>query len=199
MPDEHLELASELLSAEESLPRSQPPPLLLRTGGDFYVKARMYRVTRYTSLAFAQHLVLYPASFAAYSSADLSPAPRFTSLHHPLCRTLLIPSPAAVYVSILRMMKAYRHFDATRIVLQSDLSQLIDYHLYGLDCGYVDVDNEELCEALELDRRVDDAVHTVERWRVTDSALHEADEWIADTLVKIVSGHLSPEEVPWTR
>ena len=80
-----------------------------------------------------------------------------------------------------------------------DLSQLIDYHLYGLDCGYVDVDDEELCETLEIDRRVDDAVLTVERWCDDDGALHDVNEWIAGTLVEIVSGRSSPEDVPWTR
>ena len=199
MPDEQLELASKLLSENQRLPRSQPPPLLVRTGGDFYAKARMYRVTRYTSVALAQHLVLYPASFAAYPPCELSLLPRYTSLPHPFCQLALVPSAPAVYASILRMMKTYPRYDATRIFLQSDLSQLIDYHLYGLDCGYIDVDDDELCEELEVDQRVEDAVKTVECWRDSDDSLSHAETWIADALVEVVSGRCTVEDIPWTK
>ena len=41
---------------------------------------------------------------------------------------------------------------------ETNLSELIGYHLYGLQDGYVNIDDEELCEALEVDLRVADAV-----------------------------------------
>ncbi len=189
-------MASKLVSEIELLPRSRPPSLLIRTGGDFYTKARMFRVTQYTSLALAQHLVLYPASLAAYSPADLSPAPPTTSLSQPLCKTVLVPSRPAVYSSILRSMQRYPRFDSARIFLQSDLSQLVDYDLYGLDCGYVDTDDDELCKKLEVDRRVEDATSLVEDWRRTGAL---GDQAVADALVNIVSGRWSVEEVPWRR
>jgi hypothetical protein len=42
-------------------------------------------------------------------------------------------------------------------LLESDLSELIGYHLLGLD-GFVDPFDEEICASLEVDRRVADAV-----------------------------------------
>ncbi|KAI1791229.1 hypothetical protein LXA43DRAFT_973244 [Ganoderma leucocontextum] len=196
VPDEQLDIASKLLAESEGLPRSQLPSLLVDTGGDFYTKSRMYRVRRYTSLGFAQHLVLYPASFAAYSPLDLSPAPRTTSLAKPLCKTVLVPSQPAVYASLLRTMREYSRFDSERIRMETQLSQLIDYNLYGLDCGYVDTDDDELCEELELDRRVADATRLVEEWRRT-GALRDDDGCIGDTLVKVVSGRWTVEDIPW--
>lgn len=95
-------------------------------------------------------------------------------------------------------MKRYPRFDPVRITLQSDLSQLIDYDLYGLDCGYVDIDDEELCEELEIDRRVDDATRLVEEWRRTD-ALRNEEDWVGDALLKAVSGQWSVEDLPWSR
>ena len=95
-------------------------------------------------------------------------------------------------------MKKYLRYDPTRKFLQSDLSQLIDYHLYGLDCGYINVDDEELCQELEVDRRVEDAVRTVREWRDSDSVFGGEDAWIGDALVNVVSGRWTVEDVPWT-
>ena len=188
-----IELASELLWEDQGLPLSCPLPLLVLDGGDLYLKARMHRVSHDKSLASAQHLVLYPASFAGYSPTDLVPMPRYTGLPHPLCETVLVPSPPAVYASILRMMKAYARFDPVQIAIQSDLAQLVAYHLYGLDCGYVDMDDEELCDDLEVDRRMEDAVRIIRSWRRT--YFWGADDWIGDALEKIVSGRADIEDV----
>lgn len=68
-------------------------------------------------------------------------------------------------------MKSYLRFNAARKTLQVELAQLIDYHLYGFDCGYVDIDDEKLCKELEVDRRVEDAVRTVKEW-CRDDLLH---------------------------
>lgn len=156
----------------------------------------MFRVSRATSLALAQHLVLYPASLAPFDAAVLTPQPRLEAPADPRCRTVLVPAPAAVYASMLRMMRAYSRYAPTRIVLESDLSELIGYHLYGLEDGYVDVDDEEACEALGVDSRVEDAVRTVREWR--EGALLEGGEgWEAGMLEDIVSGKRTVEDVPW--
>ena len=93
-------------------------------------------------------------------------------------------------------MQRYARFDPVRINLQSDLSQLIDYNLYGLDCGYVDIDDEELCEELEIDRRVEEATRLVEEWRQTKT-FSDAEGWVGDALLKVVSGQWSVEDIPW--
>jgi hypothetical protein len=80
------------------------------------------------------------------------------------CHTILVPPPA-VYASILRMMLQYSRSSGTMGILKSDLSELIGYHLYGLD-GFVDTFDEELCASFEVDRRVADAVHRVRTWGV---------------------------------
>ncbi|KAI0366288.1 hypothetical protein BV20DRAFT_972008 [Pilatotrama ljubarskyi] len=196
VPDEQLQLAFKVVEEEQGLPRSIPPSLLLQTGGDFYAKASMYRVTQSTSVALAQHLVLYPASMAAYSPADLEPQPRLTSLPHPLCETVLVPKPAAVYASTLRMMRSYPRYSPTRITLESDLSELIGYNLYGLEGGYLDVDDDGLCAELEVDQRIEDAAHTVEMWRMADQ-LHDDEGWIANWLADVVSGKRTVEDIPW--
>ena len=189
IPDGQLDKACKLVADTERLPRSRPPPLLIRTGGDFYTKARMFRVTESTSLALAQHFVLYPASLAAYSPVDLSPAPRTTSLPEPLCKTVLVPSRPAVYASILKSMLRYPRFDSARIFLQTDLSQLVGYDLYG----YADTDDEDLCEELEVDRRVEDAISLVEEWRHTGVLRDQA---IGGALANVVSGRWTVEDVP---
>ncbi|OSC97832.1 hypothetical protein PYCCODRAFT_1454694 [Trametes coccinea BRFM310] len=195
VPDDQLNLAQKILEEGQGLPRSRPPPLLLKTGGDFYAKAIMYRVSRYTSVALAQHFVLYPASIASYTPDELEFEPRYTNTSETLCKTILVPKPPAVYASVLRMMRSYTRYAPTRIMLESQLSELIGYHLYGLEGGYVDTDDDDLCEELEVDERVEGAVRTVEEWR-TSGQLRDEDGWIADTLADIVSGRRTVEDVP---
>ncbi|KAI9061127.1 hypothetical protein FKP32DRAFT_1576640 [Trametes sanguinea] len=195
VPDDQLDLAHKVLREDQGLPRSIPPPLLLKTGGDFYAKASMYRVTRYTSVALAQHLVLYPASIASYAPTELELKSRLTSLSCPLCETILVPKPPAVYASILRMMRSYTRYAPTRITLESQLSELIGYHLYGLEGGYIDTDDEDQCEECEVDQRVEEATRIVEEWRATGQ-LRDEDGWVADTLADIVRGKRTVEDVP---
>ncbi|KAL7279983.1 hypothetical protein ACG7TL_006394 [Trametes sanguinea] len=197
VPDDQLNLTQKLLSEGQGLPRSIVPSLLLNTSGDFYAKASMYRVARYTSVALAQHIVLYPASIASYAPTELELQPRLTSLSHPLCRTVLVPKPPAVYASTLRMMRSYNRYAPTRIALESQLSELIGYHLYGLEGGYVNPDDDDLCEELGVDQRVEAAAHIVEEWRTTDQ-LRDEDGWVADALADIVSGKRTVEDVPWS-
>ncbi|KAI0775014.1 hypothetical protein BD413DRAFT_603049 [Trametes elegans] len=197
VPDESLTVASRVLEEDQGLARTIPPPLLLKTGGDFYARANPHRLTQYTSMARAQHLVLYPASLASYAPSELEPKPPLTAPSHSLCEDVLVPSPPAVYASILRMMRSYSKYAPTRIMLESDLSELIGYNLYGLEGGFVDVDDEELCEELAVDRRVEDAVSTVKEWRSAGQLGEDSEEWIADALVDIVAGKRTVEDVPW--
>jgi len=73
--------------------------------------------------------------------------------------------------------------------------------LYGLEGGYVDESDEELCAALRLDERIADAVALV-RWWGLESYWREGEEWIGDALTAIVGGgllgwiiHISPLEL----
>ncbi|EMD38754.1 hypothetical protein CERSUDRAFT_81550 [Gelatoporia subvermispora B] len=195
VPDERLDEASEML-LNQGLPRSSPPTLLTKTGGDFYTKGYMHRLTRSTSLSDAQHLVIYPSSFASFRTTELTPAPRATSLSKPLCTTVLVPHPTAVYSSILRLMTSYSRWSPTRTMLASDLSELIGYNLYGLQEGYVDTDDEELCEELGVDDMVDTAVDIVKSWGCNEEWRPEED-WMGDALASIVSGKGNEEFLPW--
>jgi hypothetical protein len=93
-------------------------------------------------------------------------------------------------------MLAYPVYCATRSVLESNLSELIGYNLYDLQMGYVDLDDEDLCQELELDRRVDDALHVVKGWG-WDGAWREEEEWMGDALAAVVAGRGEIEWLPW--
>ena len=84
-------------------------------------------------------------------------------------------------------MLAYPLHCATRIVLEWNLSELIGYNLYDLQMGYVDLDDEDPCQELELDRHIDDALHVVKEWG-WDGAWREEEEWMDDALAAIVEG-----------
>jgi hypothetical protein len=124
--------------------------------------------------------MLFPLSFPSFSftSSELISVPRLTPLKSPRCPTILQPLQTAVYASIMRTMLAYPRFCPTRTVLQSNLSELIRYNLYDLQGGHVDVDDEELCAALEVDRRVDDALRIVQGLGC-DLAWREGEECMA--------------------
>jgi hypothetical protein len=193
--DEKLDRASKLL-AGLGLPISAPHDLLLKTDGDFHAKARLHRLTHSQQLGSVQYLMLYPLSFASFARSELITAPRITSLLSPRCETILHPSPIAVFASILRMMLRYPRCCPTRSTLETDLSELIGYHLYDLQDGYVNIDDEELCEALEVDRRVDDAVQTVKSWG-WDRKWREGEDWMGDALVRVVQGSADLDWLPW--
>jgi hypothetical protein len=69
-------------------------------------------------------------------------------------------------------------------VLQPNLSELIGYNLYD---GYVDINDDELCEALEVDRRVDNALQIVKGWG-WHGIWRNGEEWTDDALAAIVKG-----------
>ena len=140
--------------------------------------------------------MLYPLSFASLIRSELICAPHITSLPSPRCETILHPSPPAVFASILRMMLRYPRHCPTRRTLEADLSELIGYHLYRLEDGYVDVDDEELCEALEVDRRIADAVQIVKAWG-WECRWREGEEWMGDALARVVQGSAEIDWLPW--
>jgi len=69
--------------------------------------------------------------------------------------------------------------------LQSDLSELIGYHLLKMENGYIDVDDDGEWEKWQVERRISDAVHLVRSWGV-DSVWREGEDWIGDALAEIV-------------
>jgi len=93
-------------------------------------------------------------------------------------------------------MLAYPVYCATRSVLESNLSELIGYNIYDLQMGYVDLDDEDLCQELELDWRADDALHVVKGWG-WDGAWREEEEWMGDALAAVVAGRGEIEWLPW--
>ncbi|KZP34350.1 hypothetical protein FIBSPDRAFT_942488 [Athelia psychrophila] len=193
--DEKLDRASKLLS-DLGLPISAPHDVLLKTNGDFYAKARLHRLTHSERLGSVQYLMLYPLSFTSLTRSELITAPRITYLLSPRCKTILHPSPTAVFASILRMMLRYPRCCPTRGTLETDLSELIGYHLYDLQDGYVNIDDEELCEALEVDRRVADAVQTVKSWG-WDCKWRVGEDWMGDALALVVKGSADLDWLPW--
>lgn len=110
------------------------------------------------------------------------------------CQSILVPSPPAVYASILRMMRHYPRFCGTRYILQSDLSELIGYHLLGLE-GYLDPFDDEKWVSLEMDRRLADAVLWVRTWGA-DGLWREDEEWIGEALAAVVGRTAKIEDLP---
>jgi hypothetical protein len=190
IPDDVLETASNILS-DIGLPLTPAPELLVESKGDFYAKARLHRITHSTSMTAAQYIQLLPLSFPSFYHSDLTP-----SLPTPRSNAILYPNQPAVYASIIRTMLAYPLYCPTRSVLESNLSELIGYNLYDLQMGYVDLDDEDLCQELELDRRVDDALHVVKGWG-WDGAWREEEEWMGDALSTVAAGCGEIEWLPW--
>ena len=75
------------------------------------------------------------------------------------------------------------------------LSELISYHLYDLQDGYVNIDNKELCETLEVDRCVADAVQIVKSWG-WDFKWREGEDWMGDAQALVVKGSVDLDWLP---
>jgi len=84
-------------------------------------------------------------------------------------------------------MSSYPRYGSTRRHLKSDLSELIGYHLLGLEDGFVDPDDDELWENLEISRRISDAVLLVKQWGF-DWEWRKDEEWIGDALAAVIEG-----------
>ena len=131
-----------------------------------------------------QNIVIYPQSFATLSDSELE---EVTPSHiaSPRCSRILAPTTPAVYASLIRMMLRYPRFNGTMYELESDLSELIGYHLLKMHHGYIDADDDDEWEKWEVDRRISEAVHLVRSWSV-DNVWREGEEWIGDALSEIV-------------
>ncbi|TDL15806.1 hypothetical protein BD410DRAFT_796009 [Rickenella mellea] len=194
VPDDDLENASIILAGMD-LPLSPPSRLALKTSGDFAAKGRFHRITQTTLTSCVQHLVLYPLSFSTLSFSETTPeSPYHVETSH-RCTSIYVPRPPAVYASIIRVMLKYPRYCATRTVLDSDLSELVGYNLLGLECGYVDPKDEELWQALQIDRRISEAVCIVVQWGC-DHAWREGEEWMGDALAGVVQGNVDIGDLP---
>ena len=194
LPDDDLPRASQILT-QLGLPRTPHSKLKTRVEGDYHTKGLYHRISKSTSPAFTQHIVLYPASFFILdlSRCRLSDSViSFGQEKHLQCTQYLVPPPQAVYSSLIRMMQRYPSWGATRTCLNSELQELIDYHLLQVESGYVDRDDDELVQSLDLDGRTARALEDVHSWAWADD-----ERWIPDALSAILLGSGSIEYLPW--
>ncbi|KDQ11381.1 hypothetical protein BOTBODRAFT_46501 [Botryobasidium botryosum FD-172 SS1] len=183
VPDDQVALASNAL-VDLGLPLSIPSKFQLSVDGEFQARGRHHRITQHLSTALIQHVIIYPQSFTTLTDDELiTTTPNHIS--SPLCSTILIPPPPVVFASLVRMMLRYTRFDPTLLALQSDLSELITYHLLGLADGYVDLEDDDEWESKDVDNRIETAVHLIRSWSV-DCIWREGEEWIGDALAEVV-------------
>lgn len=201
LPDEDLPRASRLLT-HLGLPSTPHSDILSAVDGEYHTKALYHAMhpPRRPGLPPAQHIVLFPASLITFplppteTTCEWAHAPPHASLGK-LVRTKGYWTPRAqtVYVCLVRMMARYPRGSAERVVLASELQELVDYHLLKLDMGYVD--EEELgmeeVEALDMSGRTRDAIDEMRSWR-----WEVEDEWILDALEAILLGEGGYDELP---
>ncbi|KAF8549497.1 hypothetical protein OG21DRAFT_1478836 [Imleria badia] len=200
VPDSDLAAASDILK-DVGLPVSPPSRLLTRVEGDIHTKGRFHRLTRSSAPAWAQHLVLFPASFISLTPEEVSPAPSihlspsvFTTTIR--CPTILVSRPSAVFAWIIRTMAIYPKSSSVRTILSSDLSELVDYHLLHVQDGYINPDEEpERWQELDLDRRIAQTIKVILRW-AENHEWRDGEEWFGDALGAIVSGVGEIEYLP---
>ena len=163
--------------------------------GDIHTKAIHHRLTRSSAPAWAQHFVLYPTSFVSLNPEEVYPAP---SIYLPSETEILIPRPSAVYAWILRTMLKYPRLGRVRTKLASDLSELVDYHLFQVEEGFVDFDrNPERWKELGMDGRKANALKVVQQWTLNHE-WREGEEWLGDALVAIVSEEGDIDHLPYS-
>ncbi|KAF8964812.1 hypothetical protein BDZ97DRAFT_1814611 [Flammula alnicola] len=195
VPDDDLEGASDILSSL-GLPLTPPSTFLLRYEGDFRSTGRFHRVTPETEPFMVQHLVLYPLSFSSLAQSELTEETPFHLTSSYRCSKILVPRPSAVYASLIRMMLNYPRQCSTRTHLESDLSELIGYNLLDLSGGYVDPDDNQLWEDLQVNSRIERAVSLIQQWSC-DREWREGEEWIADALIAVVRGSVDIGDLPY--
>ncbi len=177
------------------LPLTSPSRLLLKREGDFQAKGHFHRITRYTAPSSVQHLVLYPLSFSTLDLSECEEEPPFHIGSNSFrCPTIFVPSPSALYASILRLMLQYPRHCSTMTVLRSDLSELIGYDLLELAEGYVDPDDDEAWHEKEVDKRLMRAAQIVKSWG--PQAWRKGEDWMADALSAVAAGSGSIEYLP---
>ncbi|KAJ7742891.1 hypothetical protein B0H16DRAFT_1019430 [Mycena metata] len=196
VPDALVPQASHALT-DLGLPFVPPTKFEISVYGDFAVRGHSHRITQAIDSWRVQHLVIYPQSFATLADSEFEMRPP-SHLLSPGCAPVLVPTAPAVYASILRMMLQYDKFHATMRILQSQLSELIGYHLLGLSGGFIDVDDDEEWERWDVNRRISDAVYLV-RSSGVDEVWRDGEEWMGDALAEVVkTGHTEhlPHRLP---
>ncbi|KAJ7702530.1 hypothetical protein B0H16DRAFT_1347589, partial [Mycena metata] len=149
VPDALVLQASHVLT-NLGLPFAPPTKFEISVSGDFAARGHSHRITQYLDSFRLQHLVIYPQSFATLADSELEEGPP-SHLLSPGCAPVLVPTAPAVYASILRMMLQYDEFHPTMSILQSQLSELIGYHLLGLSDGFIDIHDDQEWERWDVD------------------------------------------------
>ena len=171
---------------------------MTRCDGDFHAKGHFHRITHSTLESSVQHLVLYPLSFSSLDWSEVTKQAPYHIRPSPRCENIFVPRPSAVYASLIRIMLSYPRYCSTRTNLESDLSELIGYHLLGLENGYVDPDDDESWQSLEISRRITEAVLSVRQWAL-DREWRKGEDWIGDALAGVIdaSGGNDIEYLPY--
>lgn len=188
-----MELASSTLT-NLGLPLSTPDPFLIATEGDFYSKAILHRLTESTKNGSVRYIALYSSSLISFTPPELSlftacTHERFTGIKT-LPVEVLVPRPSAVYASLMRLLYQCPRGNSTRSTLQSDLSQLIMHHLYGMSDFVGDTE-----ESNEIDWDVVGAMAAVKTWSL-EGEWREGEEWMGDALSTVVIGKGDLEWLP---
>ena len=93
------------------------------------------------------------------------------------------------------MMTKYPQHCATRTVLASDLSELVDYDFLDLQGGCLDPDDDALWEELGVEGRMESAATLVRQWS-RDGECREGEEWIAEALAGVIDGSVDISCLP---
>ena len=175
----------------ETVPGSS---LFYRTEGDFESKGRFFQLNETVDVGQIQRLALYPSSFCPFLESELTSESRQNVVADSKS-SILVPKPSAVYASMLRVMAVYPEYCVERTVLCSELSELINHHLYGLDESTLDTEEEDFDNKYNMERRVMDAERTVRAWaRNKEWRLEE--DWIGEVMEDLVGGCAIYEALP---
>ncbi|KAF4613878.1 hypothetical protein D9613_007534 [Agrocybe pediades] len=183
--DEVFEEASTILEGL-GLPITPPSKFLKAVYGDLCNKGRFHRITKTKLPSGIQNIVIYPLSFTTLDPSEMT-LEQPNHMQPSRCGPILVPRPSAVYASLVRMIVRCPQYSRIRTSLQSELSELIGYHLLRLEDGYVNPEDEETCEDVGIDRRIATAVSLVRQWSC-EREWRKDEEWIGDALVVIIEG-----------
>jgi hypothetical protein len=136
----------------------------VRAAGDFASRGRFFLLCGRAEEPMAKHICLYPTSFARIFDDELIPVDSLTRTPSSPPRRILSLQPTAVYASFLRMLNDYsRGF--TRVLIDSDFSDLCMYGLLGVEHKYPNEDDPEEWERWGMNQRIKDAVTRVAIWQ----------------------------------
>ena len=149
-----------------------------------HAKGHFHHMKLPDEYVFEYCLVVYPLSFSGFRPCEISEqSVQYSKLHR--CSPILVPRPSAVYASHMRMMLRYPINSATWLTLQSDMAQLMLYHLMGYTLETISDDDEE-----DEYRRVDDGVQIVREWSARKE-WGDGEEWMESALCGLVRGDRS--------